>query len=214
MAFVDCAGAFANCVGTGPQPIRSAASRLWNAHCRPGALLRDMSEAAAARVPFTVGRVDAAGAFEDDEIARQLSATLPTELAHALNPGMDWYACRGAHFHNDAHFDGVLFGVWCTAGPDRELVFPRVDCRLPASVGSIVIFDPFEPHGVLDPAAAQYRRADYEQSPPNLFLGFEVRLTAAIRQAFGVTGPSSEARWALSSREPVNAETGAVATRR
>jgi len=160
-----------------------------------------------------VGRVDSAGAFEDAEITRALSAALPDLFVHALSPRMDWYGCRGAHFHNDAHFEDVLFGVWCVAGPDRELVLPRVACHLPAGVGSIVVFDPFEPHAVLDRGVDRYRREDYDGSAPSIFLGFELRLTATMREAFGVTDPVSRTDWTLSSRVPVHAETGALPAR-
>ena len=39
-------------------------------------------------------------------------------------------AAAAAFFHNDAHYEGRLFGTWCIAGPELELVFPRASVRL------------------------------------------------------------------------------------
>jgi len=124
---------------------------------------------------------------------------------------MEWYGCRGAFFHNDAHYDGVLFGVWSVAGPQRELVFPRLDRRLPARIGSIVVFDPFEPHAVLDTGAVRYCRDDYEAAQANLFLGFEIALTPKVRNAFGIEAAQANVP-TLSSRIAINPETGALVT--
>lgn len=124
---------------------------------------------------------------------------------------MEWYGCRGAFFHNDAHYDSVLFGVWALSGPERDLVFPRIDCRLSAAVGKIVVFDPFEPHAVLAAGEARYRSEDYENGAPNLFLGFEVALTSEVRATFGI-GPAHTNAPTLSSRVAINPETGSFTT--
>jgi len=157
------------------------------------------------------GRVESLGAFEDPVLERELKGVLPEPLATAVKRRMEWYGCRGAFFHNDAHYDGVLFGVWSIAGPPRDLVFPRLDCRLPARIGSIVVFDPFEPHAVLDAGAERYCRGDYEGAQANLFLGFEIALTPEVRNAFGIE-PAHAHVPTLSSRIAINPETGALVT--
>jgi hypothetical protein len=208
MPYLDCAQPFADCAG--PNGLtRSLAARLWHADRAPSAGLRARTALARLGLTGAIGRVESAGPFEDAALERELKTALPDLIAAAVRTSMEWYGCRGAFFHNDAHYEGVLFGVWSIAGPARELVFPRIDRRLNAAVGSIVIFDPVEPHAVLDPQAARYRREDYETAEPNVFLGFEVALSPEVRDAFGI-GPARGSSMPLSSRIAVNPETGAL----
>ena len=153
------------------------------------------------------GRVQSLGAFEDLEIERDLRDGLPELFASFARPRLEWYGCQGAFFHNDAHYDGVLFGIWSILGPARDVVFPRIDCRLSSAVGNMVVFDPFEPHGVLATDALSYRAEDYEDAAPSVFLGFEVALTNEVRDAFGIAVPQERGP-TLSSRIAINPENG------
>jgi len=166
----------------------------------------DWPDLAAACEP---GRVHGLGRFQDESVHAALKAALPDDLRDALRPGFEWYACRGAYFHHDAHYAGVLFGAWCARGPSRELVFARPALRVPAAPGDWVLFDPFEPHAVLDKGAERYRREDYVNSEANLFIGFELRLDDSTRRAFGV-GQAPARGVVLASQHAVNAETGAA----
>lgn len=102
----------------------------------------------------------------------------------------------------------MLFGVWSVAGPAREVVFPRLGLRTPAAPGDWVVFDPFEPHAVLDPGAPTYERARYADASPSVFAGFELELNDATRTAFAVADDARGTE--LSSRTRINAETGAI----
>ena len=208
MPFVDVTATPANCVSNGVA-VRATATRLWLGRIEPDAGARAHAQSVIARVAGVPGRVESGGAFEDARLEAVLRAALPVEVAAALRPRFEWYACRGAFFHNDAHFEAVLFGVWCLAGPPRDLVFPRLDERVALAVGLAAIFDPFEPHAVLNPGQARYERAVYEGAPVSVFLGFELALDAATRSAFRIGAPILGAP-ALSSRAPVHPETGAV----
>ncbi len=77
-----------------------------------------------------VGKVHAAGVWRDAAVHRHLAQALGTRLASALRTDFEWYHCRGAFFHNDAHYDARLFGVWCIEGPPMQLVFPRAAVRI------------------------------------------------------------------------------------
>jgi hypothetical protein len=134
-----------------------------------------------------VGRVRSMGTWHDAAVHAQLAAALG-ELSGALRSGFEWYQCRGAFFHNDAHYDGRLFGVWCVVGPPAELVFPRAGIRLAAAPGAVAVFDPFEVHGVLVPGRATYSPDDYVHAEPSIFVGFELDLTPAVAEAFGIKG--------------------------
>lgn len=130
-------------------------------------------------------------------------------MRDALREQLDWYTCRGAHFHNDAHYVGVLFGAWCLAGPVRDLVFPRAQLRIPLVVGRGVIFDPFEPHAVLEPGADRYQAERYVAAAANTFAAFEIELRPEVCAAFGI-GAVAGGAMTLSSDRAVHAETGAL----
>lgn len=182
--------------------VRSVARKVGYARS-----LASLPRAPAVEAP-AVGRVTSAGVWKDDAVHAALAAVLGAALAPALRPEFEWYLTRGAFFHNDAHYAGVLFGVWCVAGPPAELLFPRADLRLDASPGAVAIFDPFEVHGVLSPGRILYAADDYQHAAPNVFVGFELELTPTVTTAFDV-GPASDAP-TLSSASRIDATTGAV----
>jgi hypothetical protein len=155
------------------------------------------------------GRVHGLGRFASPPIRSALAGALPAAVRDSLRGQFEWYACRGAFFHNDAHYGAVLFGAWCVGGPPREIVFARAGVRLPAAPGDWVVFDPFEPHAVLDLGSACYRREGYEGAQASLFLGFELRLDEAVRRAFGI-GPAPAGAPLLASSIAISAETGAL----
>jgi hypothetical protein len=181
---------------------RSTAARLLVGRIAPPPLA--WPDLSVAREP---GRVHGLGGFKDEAVHEALSAALPEDLRHCLRPDFEWYACRGAFFHHDAHYADVLFGAWCARGPFRELVFARPGLRIPAAPGDWVIFDPFEPHAVLDAGADRYRREDYVDSEASLFIGFELRLDDSTRRAFGI-GQAPAHGIVLATQHAVNAETG------
>jgi hypothetical protein len=154
------------------------------------------------------GRVCSAGAWQSALVHSALAAMLGAPLAPSLRTRLEWYLTRGAFFHNDAHYEGVLFGVWCIAGPPAELVFPRLGVRIDASPGRLAVFDPFEVHGVLSPGRDRYASEDYDHSPASVFVGFELELTAAVAQTFDVA-PAADAP-TLSSATRIDPTTGAV----
>jgi hypothetical protein len=169
----------------------------------PAISLPDVSAAA---VP---GRVVSAGRFRSDRLTAAIAGALPAGLVATLRDEFEWYACRGAFFHNDAHYGNVLFGAWCVAGPMREIVFARANTCVPATPGDWVVFDPFEPHAVLDTGQRRYARDRYMAAEPSVFLGFELALNDATRALFGI-GPAMPGWPILASRVAVNAETGAL----
>jgi hypothetical protein len=188
---------------------RAAARGLWVSHLAPTVILIDQARSIIKLCPPTPGRVHSLGEFEDPMVHGMLKAVLPQSCGLRLSNRLEWYACRGAGFHNDAHYADVLFGAWCVAGPKRDIVFPRVATRVGAAVGDLAIFDPFEPHAVLDEGHDVYARERYEGAAPSLFIGFEITLDAAARAAFAIAGPPDSGP-VLSSSVPINAETGAL----
>lgn len=193
----------------GPKERRTSARSVYVAQAAPGAALAESARALAERCPSAPGRVHALGDFVDPALHTQLAETMPRLTLRAR---FEWYACRGAGFHNDAHYEGVLFGAWCVAGPAREIVFPRGAVCVPAAIGDFVVFDPFEPHAVLDPGQDLYSREHFEAAPASVFVGFEIEIDEDARGAFGIdTRPEGGAL--LSSAIPINAESGALPER-
>jgi hypothetical protein len=201
--FLDLACAPATCRCVNAADRGSATRLLYGSRAFIGRALPGVHDV---RAP---GRVHALGSFRDPALRDALASSLPAPLAVALRDTFEWYACRGAFFHTDAHYGEVLIGAWHVAGPARELVFSRAGARLPLAPGTWVVFDPFEPHAVLDPGASTYARERYEGAPVSVFVGFELELSASVREAFGV-GAAALGAPPLSSQVPVNPETGAI----
>jgi hypothetical protein len=156
---------------------------------------------------LAIGRVQSRGSWSDDHVRAELVAALGAPLASALRPSFEWYVCRGAFFHTDAHYADVMFGVWYIDGPPVDIVFARPGVRLPALPGSIVVFDPFEVHGVLHTGAREYVADEYGASAASVFAGFELDLDDPVRVRFGIVGPAAGAR-VISSSTRVSAMTG------
>ncbi|GAB4464607.1 MAG: hypothetical protein OHK0044_02260 [Burkholderiaceae bacterium] len=206
MPWLDASVAPAVCVSSDGARRSSTTRLLTGSLALPPALL-----AGAQVAPFdevSPGRVVSGGTFEQPSAHAALAAALGPTLAAGLRRRFEWYVCRGAFFHTDAHFAGVLFGAWCVAGPPREVVFSRLGLRVAAAPGDWLVFDPFEPHAVLDPHAPTYERARYAAARPSVFAGFEIELSEAARAAFAVADHAQGVE--LSSSTRINAETGAI----
>ena len=203
--FVEFAVAPALCESDRVPPRATAARLLAGQLAVPAILYPDVSTATAP------GRVFSAGRFRNDAVRQALISAIGPKLSSFLREEFEWYACRGAFFHNDAHFVDVLFGAWCVAGPTREVVFSRAQARATAGPGSWVIFDPFEPHAVLDTGQNCYERDRYLNAVPSIFVGFELTLDEPIREHFGIVGQPAQHAAVLSSAVAINAETGTLA---
>lgn len=203
IAFIDHAAPPLTCVAASGS-ARAIARRLAHGFHRPDAAL--IAEARGISLKAgPPGRVCAVGSFRSITVANQLADALGTVLAPALRHEFEWYVCRGAFFHNDAHYESVLFGVWCVHGPAAEIVFPRAGLRLPATPGNLAIFDPYEVHGVLAASKASYAAEDYADVEPSVFVGFELGL-GPVRDPFCI-GAGIEGR-SISSQTRIAAATG------
>jgi hypothetical protein len=188
---------------------RALARRIWHGRIPVPAQLGREAALLAGKTPETPGRVHSLGRFEDETAWQALEGSLPQPLGASLRRPFEWYACRGAGFHTDAHYEGVLFGAWCLAGPERDVVFASAGPRLACAPGDLVVFDPFQPHAVLDRGQTRYDRDHYAAAAASVFLGFELHLDAAARERFGI-GPPGAGSLAIGSATAVNAETGQI----
>jgi hypothetical protein len=186
--------------------LRPVARRIVQSFRAPPSDLVERAKLAFGSAP-AIGRVHSAGTWSDSSVHQDISTALNPELAGTLRPRFEWYLCRGAFFHTDAHFADVLFGVWCVSGPPADIVFARADLRIAVVPGTLVVFDPFEVHGVLRPGAAVYRADDYIDAETSVFVGFEVDLVDRVREHFGMNGGPAERR-VVSSATRVSASAG------
>lgn len=186
---------------------RGSAGRVLVGNLQPPASLANVANLSAARAEAVAGRVVSAGSFQDPAVHALLAAALPESLRPHLRASFEWYACRGAFFHTDAHYGDVLFGAWCVAGPSRHIAFPRCGLSVAATAACFCVFDPFEPHGVLDAGETRYDRARYEGAAPSVFVGFEIELAPEVCTAFGIGAVPPDAAL-LSSATRIHPETG------
>ncbi len=189
--------------------LRSVARRVATSVAPPPHDLTVRANAVESAAAPAVGRVQSGGTWHDAHTRTALELALHPLPPRALRPTFEWYVCRGAYFHTDAHYADVLFGVWYIAGPSVDIVFARTRLRVAARAGTIVVFDPFEVHGVLRPGASEYRADDYSDSGTSVFVGFELELDDAVRATFDVRAPAVGARL-VSSGTRVKATTGAL----
>ena len=177
--------------------------------CTADARLRALALGIAGGHGGAVGKVHSAGTWQCATAHTQLAEALGDPLGAALRPSFEWYYCRGAFFHNDAHYDARLFGVWCVVAPDIELVFPRIDVRVAVPPGTVVVFDPFEIHGVLAPGRTAYAASDYQSASASVFLGFELDITPAIATLFAIHD-RIDSGLVISSQTRVDATSGRI----
>lgn len=189
----------------GEQAARSMATRIATGWLDPHALQAPARDIVASNLARP-GRVESGGPWNDEDAHARLAAALGEPLGSALRRRFEWYLCRGAFFHNDAHYPHVLFGIWTIDGPTVDVVFPRAGLRVATAPGSFMVFDPFEIHGVLHPGQSEWRAEYYLHAGVSVFLGFEIELNAAVAARFGV-GAEMPAR-VLSSQTRIDAATG------
>jgi hypothetical protein len=80
--------------------------------------------------------------------------------------------------------------------------------RIAAGLGTLVVFDPFEIHGVLAPGCSTYAATDYQGADASVFLGFELGITPTVADAFDIHSDSSGQ--VISSRTRISAASGTI----
>ncbi|MEP6607410.1 MAG: hypothetical protein ABJA83_01885 [Burkholderiaceae bacterium] len=204
MHFISHTAPALSCIDSGGI-ARSIATNIAYGVCNVDASLRVRANGAG-NAASVAGRVYSHGTWRDPAVRAQLSEKLGLSLASALREDFEWYCCRGAFFHNDAHYEARLFGIWCITGPRAELVFPRAAVRLECAPGTIGVFDPFEVHGILRASANVFSAGDYDATEASVFVGFELDLTLAVAAAFCIK-PGMAGRL-ISSRTRISASSG------
>ncbi len=82
--------------------------------------------------------------------------------------------------------------------------------RVASRIGTAIVFDPFEPHGVLLPGSATYEAECYADAAPSVFLAFELAVDRGDARRVRASVRRCQAALVLSSERAVHAETGAL----
>ena len=98
------------------------------------------------------------------------------------------YACRGAPFHHDGESfsDRGFCVVWLSDDTRWDLVFPFAGERVALDYGTMVIFDPAQPHGVVRRGAERFDFGDFQDEPLGVFASVDFKLGAKERRLLGV----------------------------
>lgn len=85
-------------------------------------------------------------------------------------------ACRGAFFHHDAeHFSNSVFAVvWLDEQDNSDLLLPAMGKRIPLKYGTVVLFDPCQPHGVVARGKNKFVEADFHDTDIAAFACFDI----------------------------------------
>jgi hypothetical protein len=79
----------------------------------------------------------------------------PFEMMDDLDPALALLHDQ-VRYHHDMPLWASVFGAWMLEGPERVLRFPLMDIEVPFRPGTVVLFDPAQPHGLLRPGATEY----------------------------------------------------------
>lgn len=89
------------------------------------------------------------------------------------------FGCRAAPYHHDiyAFSDSLFCVVWTSEDAGLELVFPQLDKRVALEMGTVVVFDSGQPHGVLWKGKKHYVEKSYEALPVQTFISVDFSAT-------------------------------------
>jgi len=109
-------------------------------------------------------------------------------------------ACRGARYHHDGEqYGGAAFcNLFLSEDKGQDVHFPALDLRIPLRRGTVLVFDPCQPHAVVPRRRDHFDAADFPPEADNtqLFLTWELsiedaRIGRALRVAFDTDAPGA-----------------------
>ena len=100
-------------------------------------------------------------------------------------------ACRGARYHHDGdQYGGAAFcNLFLSGDKGQDVHFPSLGLRIPVRRGTVLMFDPCQPHGVIQRGSTGFDVADFpsDQDCTLLFLTWELPIEDAhVGQALNV----------------------------
>ncbi|MCC8395169.1 hypothetical protein LJ656_21510 [Paraburkholderia sp. MMS20-SJTR3] len=118
-------------------------------------------------------------------------------------------ACRGARYHHDGdQYGGAAFcNLFLSEDNGLDVFFPASGVRVPLTRGTVILFDPCQPHGVVPRGASVFNEADFaaDRNRIQVFLTWELsieeaRVAQSLRTVFDVAAsncvaPEDEQLW-------------------
>jgi hypothetical protein len=108
------------------------------------------------------------------------------------------FGCRAAPFHHDmwAFGDSLFCVVWTSEDAGLELVFPQMGRRVPLEMGTVIVFDSGQPHGVLWKGKKHYVAKSYEQLPVQTFISVDFgAMLDGVMEHMGIRAFDTPAGW-------------------
>jgi hypothetical protein len=104
---------------------------------------------------------------------------------------IDIAACKLPGFHTDLHgFSSSLFCVtWQSEDAGLDLYFPHLQERVPLTRGRTIIFDPVQPHGIVDRGSLVNESVDNSMRPIQVYVSVVIDMNALSEEClhkFGV----------------------------
>lgn len=128
-----------------------------------------------------------------------LALDMPDVLQH-VEPAL--MGCRGTPYHHDGerYGDKVFCNLFLGPDADVDLHMPAAGVRLPVHDGTVVLFDPSQPHALVRRSSAGFATSDFADGAhqSQVFLTWELPLAnAVVARSLGLPGvgvPADPAR--------------------
>jgi len=89
-------------------------------------------------------------------------------------------------YHVDMPLWSSVFGAWMLEGPERVLRFPYMGIEIPFKPGTLVLFDPAQPHAMLRPGPIRYETFDDAKEHPIKMVHFSCVKRDVMLKLMGV----------------------------
>ncbi|MBN3810632.1 hypothetical protein [Paraburkholderia sp. Ac-20347] len=175
----------------------------------PAAMIADWRREAEVRLALEPGDVEvmplARTQMRWPDYRRCVQAVSEWAVAEGLSAviadcDMALMACRGARYHHDGEqYGGIAFcNLFLSEDKGLDLHFPLTGQRIPLKRGTVVIFDPVQPHGVIQRGSDSFSAAEFPpgQDFTQIFLTWELPIEdsnvgSALKIAFDIDPSTS-----------------------
>ncbi|KWT98136.1 MULTISPECIES: hypothetical protein [unclassified Variovorax] len=136
--------------------------------------------------------------FELEDLGETNSLVIRNLLRSVLQPVLGERSIRylstdygaivggGLPYHHDMPYSNGIFGAWCIEGPpERTVRFGEMDIEVPFKPGTVVVFDPAQPHALLN-GKRQFEETDYAPTDLVGMVGFVALRTPKACAALGI----------------------------
>jgi hypothetical protein len=112
------------------------------------------------------------------EFLREVGVSIePADRDLCNESGMVMESCE---FHNDmvSYSERIFCVTWLSEDLQLDLVFPQINVQVPLTLGSTVLFDPCQPHGVIRRGSVGHLECEFVGAPRNACFSFDIPINA------------------------------------